>query len=235
METIRHALDEDRFTTPMAHRRFNMIEQQIRPYGVLNQPVLNAIAATPRELFIDERYASIAYAQLEVPIIADGQDSGETMLMPQLEAFFAEQLMLNPEDTVLEIGTGSGYQAAILSRLCSNVVSVEINPTIAAQAQENLAKAGINNVTVEVGDAHSGWKNHEFDAICVTGSLRSIPDSLRYQLRSGGRLVIVTGAAPLMTAHRITRESAANFMSESLVETCIPPLKGEVFSSFRFS
>ena len=156
------------------------------------------------------------------------------MLCPKYEALFAQELELKPEDSVLEIGTGSGFQAAILSNLCAQVHSIEIDSKIAAQAQKNLRQAGINNVQVEVGDGRSGWGNNEFNAIVVTGSVPSVEDSLKYQLAIGGRLVITVGQAPMMRVYCITRTDAATFEEKVVLETYIKPLRGAVASNFKF-
>ncbi|KGF31505.1 protein-L-isoaspartate O-methyltransferase family protein [Oligella urethralis] len=214
--------------------RYNMVEQQIRPWGILDDKVLDALLALDRTRFMDPKYHNIAFADLEVPIEVDGSKTGESMLCPKMEALFAQELQLQPEDSVLEIGTGSGFQAALLSRLCRQVHSVEIDSRIAAQAQKNLRQAGITNVQVEVGDGHAGWGNNEFNAILVTGSVPTVADSLKYQLAIGGRLIITVGQAPLMEVHRIVRTDAANFESEVLLESYIKPLRGAVASNFKF-
>lgn len=214
--------------------RYNMVEQQVRPCGVLDKRVLDVLMELDRTRFMSPTYHNIAFADLEVPIEIDGNKTGETMLCPKFEALFAQELALKPEDSVLEIGTGSGFQAAILSRLCSQVSSIEIDSKIAAQAQKNLHQVGINNVQVEVGDGRAGWGSNEFNAIVVTGSVPSVDDSLKYQLAIGGRLVITVGQAPMMNVYRITRTDAATFEEEIVYETYIKPLRGAVVSNFKF-
>ena len=214
--------------------RFNMVEQQIRPCGVLDKRVLSVLLKLDRTRFMSPTYHNIAFADLEVPIEVDGQKTGETMLCPKYEALFAQELELKPEDSVLEIGTGSGFQAAILSNLCAQVHSIEIDSKIAAQAQKNLRQAGINNVQGEVGDGRSGWGNNEFNAIVVTGSVPSVEDSLKYQLAIGGRLEITVGQAPMMRVYCITRTDAATFEEKVVLETYIKPLRGAVASKFKF-
>ncbi|MDO5667089.1 MAG: protein-L-isoaspartate O-methyltransferase [Alcaligenaceae bacterium] len=214
--------------------RYNMVEQQIRPWGILDSRVLETLLDLDRTRFMSPRYHNIAFADLEVPIEIDGNKTGETMLCPKVEALFAQELDLKPEDSVLEIGTGSGFQAAILSRLCTQIHSVEIDSQIAAQAQKNLRQAGISNVQVEVGDARAGWGNNEFNAILVTGSVPAVEDSLKYQLAIGGRLIITVGQAPMMRVYRIVRTDAATFEEEVLLESYIKPLRGAVVSNFKF-
>ncbi len=214
--------------------RFNMIEQQIRPWHVLDEDVLNALSAIPRDRFVPVRYQNVAYSDLEIPLEVEGMTSCESMLAPKIEARLAQELQLSPTDGVLEIGTGSGYQAALLARLCSTVVSVEIDRHIAAFGKANLERENISNVKVEIGDGRAGWGTGEYSAILLTGSIPNIPDSLKYQLTIGGRLVAIVGQSPVMTALRITRVSAAAFETESLFDTLAKPLRGTTVSHFKF-
>lgn len=214
--------------------RFNMVEQQIRPWDIGDENVLAAIASVRRELFVPEQYRNLAFSDLEVPLVIHGEDTHQVMLAPKLEARLAQALALKPADCVLEIGAGSGHQAALLAAISRQVTSVEIDSRLAAFAQQNLKAAAIDNVAIEVGDGSEGWGNTEYDAVLVSGSLPCVPDSLKYQLRVGGRLVAVVGQAPVMTAIRITRMTAASFETESLFETVIKPLVGPRISRFKF-
>lgn len=214
--------------------RFNMVEQQIRTWGVHDERLLQAIFDTPRERFVPPHLSALAFADTELPLIIDGVDTRESMLSPKLEAKLATELTLAPTDCVLEIGTGSGYQAALLSRLCQQVTSIEFESRLSAFAQANLARNQISNVSVETGDAHAGWGTAEYDAILVTGSVPTVPDSLKYQLAVGGRLVVVVGRSPIMTACRITRTSAANFETVQVFDTYVKPLRGTSRSRFKF-
>ncbi|MDO5680920.1 MAG: protein-L-isoaspartate O-methyltransferase [Pelistega sp.] len=214
--------------------RFNMIEQQIRPAGTLNEAVLEAMMGLSRDAFVAPEYQSVAYSDTEIPIKVAGALSNENMLAPRIEARLAQELQLKSTDSVLEIGTGSGFQAALLSRLCRQVKSIEIDSKIAEFATANLAKNHISNVSVEVGDGQNGWSGESYDAILITGSLPSIPDAIKYQLAEGGRLVAIVGKSPVMQLVRITRKSASAFEEESILETCIKPLRGPVTSSFTF-
>ena len=216
------------------HARFNMVEQQIRPWDVHDESVLQALFDVPRERYVPAPMQGLAFSDVELPLIINSVDTRETMLTPKVEARLAQDLQLKPTDCVLEIGTGSGYQAAILARLAQQVTSIEIDSRLAAFASENLARNHVSNVTVETGDAHSGWGTTEYDAILVTGSVPSVPDALKYQLRIGGRLVVVVGQAPIMTAFRITRSSAASFETTPLFDTLIKPLRGVSVSQFKF-
>lgn len=221
-------------STFLEHSRFNMIEQQIRPAGILNDDVLSALLGLSRESFVCPKYQNIAYTDTEIPIDIEGAQTGENMLVPRMEARLAEAAQLAPSDTVLEIGTGSGFQAALLSRLCTQVTSIEIDPKIAEFAKNNLAKNHINNVNVEIGDIQNGCGSVEYNAIVITGSLASTPDALKYKLTEGGRLLAVVGTEPMMKLIRITRQSASKFEEEVLLETYIKPLRGSAVSHFKF-
>ena len=223
-----HALSE------VEQARYYMIEQQIRPWYVEDQTVLKALSMVHREHFVPPTFKSMAFADTEVPLIIDAIDTNEYMLKPVIEARLALSLNLQPGDGVLEIGTGSGYQAALLGYLAQQVTTVEIDSTLAAFATENLQRQHIQNVTVETGDAHEGWGTTEYDAILLTGSVPVVPDALKYQLCIGGRLVAVVGQNPIMTAIRITRTSAASFEAEALFDTTIKPLRGSRVSRFNF-
>jgi len=215
--------------------RFNMVEQQIRPAGVLDPDVLESLFAVRREQFVVPALRALAFSDVEIPLRVDGVDTGETMLAPRIEAALVEALKPGHTESVLEIGTGSGYQAALLAYHAYQVTSVEIDPRLAAFARQNLQRNDVANVHVEVGDGHNGWGSNEYDAILVTGSVpETVPDGLKYQLRINGRLVIVVGQAPVMTAQCITRTSAATFETRNLFETVIRPLRGVEASKFQF-
>jgi protein-L-isoaspartate(D-aspartate) O-methyltransferase len=214
--------------------RFNMVEQQIRPWDVLNEKVLDALVKVRRELFVPPALRSLAFSDLEIPLEINAVDTRESMLSPKLEARLAQELLLAPSDAVLEIGTGSGYQAALLAALAQQVTTVEIDSRLVAFAQQNLQLNNVANVKVETGDGRNGWGTTEYDAILLTGSVPVVPDGLKYQLRIGGRLVVVVGTAPVMTACRITRTTAASFETTKLFETVIKPLRGATVSQFKF-
>jgi protein-L-isoaspartate(D-aspartate) O-methyltransferase len=214
--------------------RFNMVEQQIRPWDVLDEKVLAALFKVRRELFVPPALRSLAFSDLEIPLEINAVDTRETMLAPKVEARLAQELLLSPSDAVLEIGTGSGYQAALLGALAQQVTTVEIDSRLVAFAQQNLQLNNVANVKVETGDGRNGWGTTEYDAILLTGSVPVVPDGLKYQLRIGGRLVVVVGTAPVMTACRITRTTAASFETVQLFETVIKPLRGATVSQFKF-
>jgi len=214
--------------------RFNMIEQQIRPWDVTDNNVLEALFRLRRELFVPSAYRSLAFSDLELPLIIPAGDTHQTMLAPKLEAKFTQLLQLKEDDCVLEVGTGSGYQAALLAQIARGVMSIEIDPRLSAFAQQNLQQAGITNVTVETGDGSNGWGTTEYDAILVTGAVPAIPDAIKYQLCEGGRMIVVVGQAPAMTTYRVTRTTAASFETTPLFETVIKPLSGFCPSRFKF-
>ncbi len=216
------------------HARFNMIEQQIRPWDVHDARVLKAIATLPRETFVPAAYQALAFSDLEIPLVVHGEDTSQVMLAPKIEARLAQALELRADDCVLEVGAGSGYQAALLAFIARQVTSVEIDSRLTSFGQENIRAAAVSNVTIETGDGSEGWGNTEYDAILVSGSMPFVPDGLKYQLREGGRLVAVVGQSPIMTAMRITRITAASFETESLFETVIKPLVGPRASRFKF-
>ena len=214
--------------------RFNMIEQQIRPWLVQDEKVLQALFDVRRERFVPPRMRALAFSDVELPLVVNAVDTHETMLTPKVEARLIQELQLEPTDCVLEIGTGSGYQAALLAQLAQQVTSIEIDSRIAAFGSENLSRNQVDNVKVEIGDAHAGWGTAEYDAILLTGSVPSVPDALKYQLSIGGRMVVVVGTHPVMTACRITRTSAASFDTEGVFDTVIKPLRGTVVPQFKF-
>lgn len=202
--------------------RLNMIEQQIRPWEVLDQRVLDAMAATPREDFVPGRYRMLAFADIAIAL-----GHGEVMMPPKLEGRLLQALSLAPTDSVLEIGTGSGYLTALLARLARRVVSVDIYADFVGEARDKLAAHGVNNVELAVGDARLGWPAAgRCDAIAVTGSLPEVPHELLSQLQPGGRLFVVVGAPPAMQARLVTRLSETKWASETLFETELPPLVG---------
>lgn len=199
--------------------RFNMIEQQIRPWEVLDQRVLEILTQTPREEFVPARYRNLAFADVRIPL---GHD--QFMMNPNLEGRLLQALALTPTDRVLEIGTGSGYLTACLARLAGSVVSVEIQPEFTEQARANLRKQGIQNVRLETGDAARDWGDAPFDAIVLTGSLPILPDSWRQRLALNGRLFAVIGEEPIMEAVLVTRINEQQWHQESLFDTELTPL-----------
>jgi protein-L-isoaspartate(D-aspartate) O-methyltransferase len=201
--------------------RHNMIQQQIRPWDVLDQRVLDLLDKMPREDFVPEAYRNVAYADIAIPL-----GHAEVMLPPRVEARMLQALNIQPHETVLEIGTGSGYVTALLAKLARHVYSVDIHPKFIEAAALKLAAHGIVNVTLETGDAARGWTNYgQLDVIAITGSLPILPDTFPQSLKVGGRLFAIVGDAPAMEAMLITRLSEHEFRRENLFETDIPVLR----------
>lgn len=200
--------------------RQNMIEQQIRPWDVLDQRVLNVLASVPREDFVPERYRNLAFSDLAIPL-----GHGEIMLKPNVEGRILQALAVRPGDRMLEVGTGSGYLTACLARLTTNIVSVDIVADFTESARTRLKAHGLGHVVLQTGDASSGWGEHRYDAIAVTGSVVAVADHWRQSLNLGGRLFIVVGQSPVMEALLITRLGEREWFQESLFDTELPPLR----------
>ncbi|BDI05226.1 protein-L-isoaspartate O-methyltransferase family protein [Sphaerotilus microaerophilus] len=202
--------------------RFNMIEQQIRPWNVLDPAVLSLLGAVKREDFVPVAHRSLAFMDIEIPL-ADGQ----VMLAPRLEARLLQELALHRNEKVLEIGTGSGFMAALLAHKSQQVLSYEIRPALAAMARENLRHAMVMNAEVRQGDGIAGDAGRgPWDAIVLSGSVAQVPQALLDQLKVGGRLVAVVGSEPMMLAQRITRTGERDFRTEVLFDTVAPRLDG---------
>ncbi|MCL4316615.1 MAG: protein-L-isoaspartate O-methyltransferase [Gammaproteobacteria bacterium] len=200
--------------------RFNMIEQQIRTWEVLDPRVLELLTRVPREQFAPAPYRGLAFADMNIPL-----GHGEVMMAPKVEARLIQALEVQAANTVLEIGTGSGYLTALLASLARHVHSVDIYPDFTAGAGATLAAQGIRNVTLETGDGANGWDRHApYDVIAVTGSLPLFGAHFQEQLKVGGRLFMIVGQAPAMEALLITRLGPQEWSRESLFETDIPPL-----------
>ena len=214
----------DAVTMNFEQARFNMIEQQIRPWEVLDPVVLELLSAVKREDFVPEAYRALAFADLEIPL-SDKPGIGQTMLVPRMEARMLQELGLKTKDTVLEIGTGSGYMAALMAAKAEFVYSVEIDPALVEMARTNLEKAGVANVSVELGNAGQGWTPYApYDAIVLSASLPVLPDELQRQLKIGGRLVAVVGEAPVMHLQLVTRTDENAFNTINVLETVVAPL-----------
>ena len=203
------------------HARFFMVEQQIRTWEVLDPVVLDLLMRVRREDFVPAAHRALAFADLEIPL-----GHGEVMLAPKIEARMLQALALRDSDQVLEVGTGSGYMTALLASLARRVCSVDIEPEFTRTAGAALAAAGIRNVTLDTGDAARGWDSHgPYDAIVLTGSVPVLPEAFQLSLKPGGRLLAVTGEAPVMHAQLVTRTEGGTCRCTTLFETCIPPLK----------
>jgi protein-L-isoaspartate(D-aspartate) O-methyltransferase len=213
---------------PVAQARYNMIEQQIRPWNVLDADVLEILSVVRREEFVPAAYRNLAFADIEIPLLGnDAEDAvrqGQSMLQPRLEARMLQDLRIQPTDRVLEIGAGSGYMAALLAYRAERVVSLEINPTLVAMAQDNLRKAGVQNADVRQGDgARDAVPDGPFDVILLSGSVAQVPQNLLALLRDGGRLGAVVGTDPVMRFHVVRREGD-RFVTTSPWDTTTPRL-----------
>ena len=206
--------------------RFNMVEQQIRTWEVLDQQVLDLLHRVRREDYVPQQYRALAFADMEIPL-----GHGETMLAPKMEARILQELALKPGDKILEVGTGSGYMTALLACLGSHVCSVEINAEFTQSARVKLTAHGIANVTLEAGDAARGWsRNGPYDVIALTGSVPVLPDAFLKDLLPGGRLIAVVGEPPVMEARLITCVAHGAYNTTRLFETCIAPLKNAILA-----
>jgi protein-L-isoaspartate(D-aspartate) O-methyltransferase len=211
--------------------RFNMIEQQIRPWNVLDQDILSLLHVVKREQFVPVAFQNLAFADTEIPL-----PGNEAMLAPKYEARIMQEVAPKKHETVLEIGTGSGYMAALLAHRAAKVTTVEINPETRELAQKNLARAGISNVTVELGNGAEGWpQGAPYDVIVVSGALEVLPETLLKQVKVGGRIAAIVGQPPAMEFNLITRTGENAWSTVKIFETNVKYLSGAVAPShFQF-
>ncbi|MEO8677333.1 MAG: protein-L-isoaspartate O-methyltransferase [Casimicrobiaceae bacterium] len=210
--------------------RFNMVEQQIRTWEVLDPEILDLLFTVRREEFVPAAYRMLAFADLEIPM-----PGGERMWTPKMEARVVQELKLMPGESVLEIGTGSGYLTALMASRNARVTSVEIDAGLAAEAKDRLTRAGLTALELVVGDAARGWGTLSYDAIVLTGSTPILPDSMVAQLKPGGRVFAVVGEAPAMTARMVRWVAPGSVTEQDLFETVIAPLRNAAAPSrFRF-
>jgi protein-L-isoaspartate(D-aspartate) O-methyltransferase len=204
--------------------RFNMVEQQIRTWEVLDQDILDLLYLVRREEFVPEAYRALAFSDMEIPL-GRNPVSSERMWAPKVEARVLQELGVKKTDAALEVGAGSGYFAALLAQRARHVRSVDINPALAAVARANLARVGADNVTVEEGDASRGWvARGPYDVIVLTASTPVVPEALLGQLKLGGRLFAIVGDPPVMAARLFTCTAEGAYMHRDLFETCFPAL-----------
>ena len=223
----------------IAQARFNMIEQQIRPWNVLDADVLNLLADVRREEFVPLAHQALAFADLEIPL-----GHGQCMLAPRLEARMLQDLQIQPHEKALEIGTGSGYMAALLAHRAQHVVTLEIDPALARAARQNLQKAGIHNAEVLqldgaslliTGEADQAGLSGPFDVIVLSGSVAQVPTELLALLKTGGRLIAIVGDEPVMRASLSTRVDAHAMSHTAAWDTLAPRLLNfPTPSAFRF-
>ncbi len=204
----------------MEQARYNMVEQQIRPWDVLDQDVLDLLFKVRREDFVPEAHRALAFVDMEIPL-----GHGQAMWTPKLEGRAIQELAVRPADRVLEVGTGSGYLTALLASQAAEVVTVDIVPEFTAEAARKLRAHGFDNVVLHTGDAARDWPDDAgFDVIVLTGSTPVLSDAWRHRLRVGGRMFVITGEAPVMQARLVTCTAPGATRSVTLFETCVAPL-----------
>ncbi|MFZ2737374.1 MAG: protein-L-isoaspartate O-methyltransferase [Burkholderiaceae bacterium] len=201
--------------------RFNMIEQQIRPWDVLDSHILHLLSVVKREDFVPAAQKALAFVDIEIKL-----PCGQFMLEPRVEARLLQDLAVQHHEKVLEIGTGSGYMAALLAHRCQRVISLELEPELAELARKQLHQAGIHNVEVRLADGSGGAPSDGlFDVILLSGSVAEIPPILLAQLKVGGRLGAIVGQDPMMQATFVTRTGAAEFQTKRPWDTVAPRLR----------
>jgi protein-L-isoaspartate(D-aspartate) O-methyltransferase len=208
----------------LTQARFNMIEQQIRPWEVLDPQVLKLLSVVRREDFVPLAHKALAFVDMEIPL---GTAPGQVMLAPRVQARLLQELALKNTDKVLEVGTGSGFMAALMAHQADSVLSLELDANLASQAQHKLQKVGLNNVAVRVADGSQGAPaDAPFDAILLSGSVAQVPSALLQQLKVGGRLVAIVGDEPMMRATVVTRTSDRSFTTSEPWDCNAPRLAG---------
>lgn len=210
--------------------RFNMIEQQIRPWDVLDLDVLDLLVVVKREQFVPQAYKDLAFFDTEIPL-----PGGECMLAPKVEARLLQAANVKKHENVLEIGAGSGYMAALLAHRARHVTTVELHHDLKDLAARNLAAYGVTNVDVVEGNGAQGWGTESYDVIVISGSLPVLPEAFLKQLKVGGRLLVTIGDEPVMSAQVVTRVADAKFETVKLFETAMKPLQHAATpSQFKF-
>jgi len=202
--------------------RFNMIEQQVRPWEVLDTRVLELLETVHRDLFVSEGQQALAYVDMELPTTP-----GQVMLSPRMQARMVQDLALQASDNVLEVGTGTGFTAALMGQQAQQVLSLETDAQLCNQARANLARANIHNVQVRQADgSHGAASDGPFDAIMLSGSVPEVPQSLLDQLKVGGRLIAIVGQEPIMRATLITRVGDHSWSTQQPWDANAPRLSG---------
>ena len=216
-------------TVNLDQAHYNMIEQQVRPWDVLDEKILETLKQINREAFVPDAYKKLAYADTAIPL-----GKGQYMLHPILEGRILQSLAIQPMDTILEVGTGSGFLTACLAHLGYTVTSIEIDESLSQTAAEKLVEQGILNVSLYVDDATSTDNiNQQYDVIAITGAMYELPLAYKQALKPGGRLFVITGEAPTMEARLITRTGDDSWSDQMLFETELKALihaeKGKQF------
>jgi protein-L-isoaspartate(D-aspartate) O-methyltransferase len=218
-------------TSHLEQCRYNMVEQQVRPWDVLDDKVLNTLETIPRDKFVPSQYLNLAYADTAIPL-----NSAQNMMHPIIEGRLLQLLNIQPEDDVLEIGTGSGYLTACLANLACHVESIEIDETLAKQAAQCLLEQGVFNISLSCGNGLElppGKK--KYNIIIFTGAVNEIPLEFKKALAENGKMFVVDGVSPAMSAHLITRTSDREWLDEVIFETVLTPLvHAEQKPEFKF-
>ena len=211
--------------------RYNMVEQQVRPWDVLDDKVLNTLESIARDQYVPSQYLNLAYADTAIPL-----NDTQNMMHPIIEGRLLQLLDIQPEDDVLEIGTGSGYLTACLANLACHVETVEIDETLAKKAAQTLLEQGVLNISLSCTNGLDlPDVNNKYNIIVLTGSINVIPQSFKNALTHNGKMFVVDGDAPVMTAHIITRTADNEWSDESIFETVLTPLvHGEQIPEFKF-
>ncbi len=211
--------------------RYNMVEQQVRPWDVLNDKVLSTLETIPRDQYVPAEYLNLSYADTAIPL-----NDSQNMMHPILEGRILQLLNLQPEDTVLEIGTGSGYLTACMAHLACHVESIEIDEALAKQAAQSLLAQGVFNISLNVGDGlDTTTISKKYNAIVLTGAVSEVPQALKEALTENGKMFVVTGEAPAMSAYVITRVADNEWSDEIIFETVLKSLvHGEKKAEFKF-
>jgi protein-L-isoaspartate(D-aspartate) O-methyltransferase len=209
--------------------RFNMIEQQIRPWDVLDAHVLHLLSVVKREDFVPPAHKALAFVDMEIPLLGHSEEAlrlGHCMLAPRVEARMLQDLAVQKHEKVLEIGAGSGYMAALLAHRAQRVISLEIQPELVQMARANLQHAGIHNAEVRQADGAKGAPvEGPFDVILLSGSVAEVPHKLLAQLKVGGRLMAIVGNNPIMQATLVTRTGEADYRTTQAWDTVAPRLQ----------
>jgi protein-L-isoaspartate(D-aspartate) O-methyltransferase len=214
--------------TDLERARFNLIEQQIRPWDVLDLDILDLLGRMRREDFVPPAHRALAFVDMQIPLAGSFEDAvrtGQCMLEPKVEARMLQDLEVQLADKVLEVGAGSGYMAALLAARAQRVISLEIAPELVKMARDNLQRAGVRNAEVREADGAKGLAAEgPFDVIVLSGSVAEVPQALLAQLKIGGRLGAVVGGEPMMRATFILRTGEAAWKTEQPWDTVAPRL-----------
>jgi protein-L-isoaspartate(D-aspartate) O-methyltransferase len=205
--------------------RFNMVEQQIRTWEVLDQDVLDLLFVVRREEYVPAAYRQLTFTDMEIPLTVDGKATGEVMFAPKLEARLLQVAGVRRHENVLEVGAGSGHMAALLAHRSRRVVTCDIRPELAALAAENLQRNSVGNVSVETANGLELAASGMWDVIMLSGSVPFVPEALLRQLNPGGRLVGIVGELPVMTAQVITCVGERQYSAEGMFEIVATPLQ----------